>query len=83
MRPAGCEEGKRYPTLLNIHGGPYGQYGESFFDEFQVYCGAGYAVVFSNPRGSSGSPRSGRAPSAAPVRTATAGARWTTRTAWR
>ena len=55
MRPAGCEEGKRYPTLLNIHGGPYGQYGESFFDEFQVYCGAGYAVVFSNPRGSSGS----------------------------
>ena len=55
MRPAGYEEGKRYPTLLNIHGGPYGQYGESFFDEFQVYCGAGYAVVFSNPRGSSGS----------------------------
>ena len=55
MRPAGYEQGKRYPTLLNIHGGPYGQYGESFFDEFQVYCGAGYAVVFSNPRGSSGS----------------------------
>jgi dipeptidyl aminopeptidase/acylaminoacyl peptidase len=55
MRPAGYEEGKKYPTLLNIHGGPYGQYGEVFFDEFQVYCGAGYAVVFSNPRGSSGS----------------------------
>jgi dipeptidyl aminopeptidase/acylaminoacyl peptidase len=55
MRPAGSEEGKKYPTLLNIHGGPYGQYGEVFFDEFQVYCGAGYAVVFSNPRGSSGS----------------------------
>ena len=69
MRPAGCEQGKKYPTLLNIHGGPYGQYGESFFDEFQVYCGAGYAVVFSNPRGSSGidrgvgtrHPRPGRA----------------------
>ena len=55
MRPAGYEEGKKYPTLLNIHGGPYGQYGETFFDEFQVYCGAGYAVIFSNPRGSSGS----------------------------
>ena len=55
MRPAGYEEGKKYPTLLNIHGGPYAQYGETFFDEFQVYCGAGYAVVFSNPRGSSGS----------------------------
>ena len=54
MRPAGYEQGKKYPTLLNIHGGPYGQYGVGFFDEFQVYCGAGYAVVFSNPRGSSG-----------------------------
>jgi dipeptidyl aminopeptidase/acylaminoacyl peptidase len=55
MRPAGYEQGKKYPTLLNIHGGPYGQYGVGFFDEFQVYCGAGYAVVFGNPRGSSGS----------------------------
>ena len=54
MRPAGYEQGKKYPTLLNIHGGPYGQYGVGFFDEFQVYCGAGYAVVFGNPRGSSG-----------------------------
>jgi dipeptidyl aminopeptidase/acylaminoacyl peptidase len=54
MRPAGYEQGKKHPTLLNIHGGPYSQYGVGFFDEFQVYCGAGYAVVFSNPRGSSG-----------------------------
>ncbi len=55
MRPAGFEPGRKYPLLLTIHGGPYGQYDLSFFDEFQVYCGAGYAVVFSNPRGSSGS----------------------------
>ena len=54
MRPAGFEEGKRYPVLLNIHGGPFTQYGAGFFDEFQVYAGAGYAVVYSNPRGSSG-----------------------------
>ena len=54
VRPAGFEEGKRYPVLLNIHGGPQSQYSSSFFDEFQVYAGAGYAVVFSNPRGSSG-----------------------------
>ena len=54
MRPAGFEAGKQYPLLLNIHGGPFAQYGERFFDEFQVYCGAGYAVVYSNPRGSSG-----------------------------
>jgi len=54
MRPAGFEQGRKYPALLNIHGGPYGQYGVGFFDEFQVYAGGGYAVVFCNPRGSSG-----------------------------
>jgi dipeptidyl aminopeptidase/acylaminoacyl peptidase len=54
IRPAGFEEGKRYPMLLNVHGGPFTQYGNKFFDEFQVYAGAGYAVVYSNPRGSSG-----------------------------
>ncbi len=54
MKPAGFEAGRRYPTLLNIHGGPFTQYGNTFFDEFQVFCGAGYAVVFANPRGSSG-----------------------------
>ena len=52
--PAGLEEGKRYPLLLNIHGGPYTQYTTKFFDEFQVLAGAGYAVAFCNPRGSSG-----------------------------
>jgi dipeptidyl aminopeptidase/acylaminoacyl peptidase len=54
MKPAGFEEGRKYPLLLNIHGGPFSQYGNKFFDEFQVYAGAGYAVVYSNPRGSSG-----------------------------
>jgi dipeptidyl aminopeptidase/acylaminoacyl peptidase len=54
MRPAGFEAGTKYPTLLNIHGGPFTQYGNRFFDEFQVYTGAGYAVVYCNPRGSSG-----------------------------
>jgi dipeptidyl aminopeptidase/acylaminoacyl peptidase len=54
VRPAGFQEGERYPVLLNIHGGPFSQYTTKFFDENQVYAGAGYAVVFSNPRGSSG-----------------------------
>lgn len=54
LRPAGFEDGKRYPLLLNIHGGPFTQYAKKFFDEFQVYAGSGYAVVYSNPRGSSG-----------------------------
>ena len=44
----------KIPTLLNIHGGPASQYGWGFFDEFQVYAGAGYGVVACNPRGSSG-----------------------------
>lgn len=42
------------PLLLNIHGGPAAQYTWGFFDEFQVYVGAGYGVVGVNPRGSSG-----------------------------
>ena len=54
VRPDGFEQGKRYPVLLNVHGGPFTQYGTGFFDEFQVYAGAGYAVLFSNPRGGSG-----------------------------
>ena len=39
VRPPGFEEGKSYPTLLTIHGGPFSQYGTGFFDEVQVYCG--------------------------------------------
>jgi dipeptidyl aminopeptidase/acylaminoacyl peptidase len=54
MRPFGFAPGQRYPALLNIHGGPHTQYGHNFFDEFQVYAGAGYAVIYTNPRGSQG-----------------------------
>lgn len=54
MKPTSFEAGKQYPLVLNVHGGPFGQYGEPFFDEFQVYAAAGYGVVFCNPRGSSG-----------------------------
>jgi dipeptidyl aminopeptidase/acylaminoacyl peptidase len=43
-----------HPVLLMIHGGPFTQYGWGLFDEAQVYAGAGYAVVYGNPRGSSG-----------------------------
>jgi dipeptidyl aminopeptidase/acylaminoacyl peptidase len=43
-----------HPVLLMIHGGPFTQYGWTLFDEAQVYAGAGYAVVYTNPRGSSG-----------------------------
>ena len=41
-----------HPVLLNIHGGPFSQYGWDYFDEAQVYAEAGYAVLQCNPRGS-------------------------------
>ena len=43
-----------FPALLNIHGGPFTQYGYRVFDEFQMQLRAGFAVVCCNPRGSSG-----------------------------
>lgn len=43
-----------FPVLLQIHGGPFAQYGVHLFDETQVLTGAGYAVVYANPRGSAG-----------------------------
>ncbi len=54
MKPHGFEAGRRYPLLFNVHGGPHAQYGYPFFDEFQVQAGAGYAVLYTNPRGSQG-----------------------------
>ena len=54
MRPHGAHVERTRPALLNIHGGPHAQYAHAFFDEFQVYAGAGYAVIYTNPRGSQG-----------------------------
>jgi dipeptidyl aminopeptidase/acylaminoacyl peptidase len=54
LRPPDVAAGDRVPTILSIHGGPFSQYGNRFFDEFQVTVGAGYAVIYANPRGSSG-----------------------------
>src|SRR5699024_11804016 len=44
--------------IVNIHGGPFSQYTHSWFDETQVLTSAGFAVVYSNPRGSGGRTRS-------------------------
>ena len=54
VAPVGAEKGKRYPTILNVHGGPFTSYGNRFFDEFQLQAGSGFGVLFCNPRGSSG-----------------------------
>ena len=43
-----------YPTILYIHGGPHGWYGYQYGSDFQMLAGAGYAVLFVNPRGSAG-----------------------------
>ncbi len=54
VKPYNWEEGKKYPVILSVHGGPAGQYGVDWYHEFQVYAAKGYAVVFTNPRGSTG-----------------------------
>lgn len=54
MRPSDFDPAKRYPVLLNVHGGPFTQYGETFFDEAQMQATAGFVVLMSNPRGGSG-----------------------------
>jgi len=57
--PVGYEAGKKYPLILNIHGGPAGAFAESFIGRFSIYpiaafAARGYAVLRPNPRGSSG-----------------------------
>jgi dipeptidyl aminopeptidase/acylaminoacyl peptidase len=52
--PAIGASGSKHPTLLNIHGGPETQFGDTFFHEFQLYASQGYNVVFCDPAGSTG-----------------------------
>ncbi len=52
-KPAGFDANKRYPLILEIHGGPFAAYGPHFSTEVQLYAAAGYVVVYVNPRGSS------------------------------
>ncbi len=54
VKPLGWKEGVKYPMIVSIHGGPAGQYGVDWYNEFQVDAAKGYAVFFSNPRGSTG-----------------------------
>ena len=54
IRPALFEEGKKYPLLLWIHGGPWSMYSVAFNWEWQNFAARGYAVLYTNPRGSTG-----------------------------
>lgn len=52
--PPDYREGRRYPTILRLHGGPVSQFDFSFNSDAQLLAANGYVVVISNPRGSSG-----------------------------
>jgi len=57
MKPANYEAGKKYPLLLEIHGGPAAMWGPgetTMWHEYQFFCSRGYGVVYCNPRGSGG-----------------------------
>jgi dipeptidyl aminopeptidase/acylaminoacyl peptidase len=54
MPATGGAPGTKHPTILDIHGGPETQFGDTFFHEFQLYTSRGYNVVFSDPAGSTG-----------------------------
>jgi dipeptidyl aminopeptidase/acylaminoacyl peptidase len=52
LKPVDWTPGKKYPLILNIHGGPHTAYGYIFFHEMQWMAAKGYVVVYPNPRGS-------------------------------
>jgi dipeptidyl aminopeptidase/acylaminoacyl peptidase len=54
MKPYGYQPGHKYPLVLYIHGGPHSDYNEGWFDEFQSLAGGGFWILYTNPRGSSG-----------------------------
>jgi len=54
IKPHNFDPNKKYPAILNIHGGPQSQWQDSFRGDWQVYPGAGYVLAFANPHGSTG-----------------------------
>lgn len=54
VKPHGFDPSKRYPLILNVHGGPQSQWADAFRGDWQVYPGSGYIVAFPNPHGSTG-----------------------------
>ena len=54
LPPANRNDGQKYPAIVEIHGGPHAMYAYDFFHEMQAMAAKGYAVIFSNPRGSAG-----------------------------
>ena len=52
VKPPDFDPGRRYPLILEIHGGPISNYGDRFSAEMQLLAAAGYVVLYANPRGS-------------------------------
>jgi acylaminoacyl-peptidase len=52
VKPPGFDPSKKYPLVLEIHGGPFANYGVRYASEIQLYAAAGYVVLYTNPRGS-------------------------------
>ncbi len=52
VTPPNLDRTKKYPLILEIHGGPFAAYGPQFSTDYQLYAAAGYAVLYTNPRGS-------------------------------
>nr|MCR4805537.1 S9 family peptidase [Clostridia bacterium] len=54
IKPLGFDPAKKYPCILDVHGGPKTVYGPVFFHEMQYWAGKGYFVIYCNPQGSDG-----------------------------
>ncbi len=54
VKPPDFDPSKKYPVILNIHGGPHGMYNVGFDYAYQNYAANGYVVIYTNPRGSTG-----------------------------
>jgi dipeptidyl aminopeptidase/acylaminoacyl peptidase len=52
LKPPDFDPSKKYPLILEIHGGPHSAYGNTYTHEFQWMAAKGYVVLFTNPRGS-------------------------------
>lgn len=52
VKPPNYDPSKKYPLILEIHGGPFSSYGSVFSAEIQLYAAQGYLVLYTNPRGS-------------------------------
>ncbi len=50
--PPNFDPAQKYPLMLEIHGGPFANYGDRFAAEIQLYAAAGFVVLYTNPRGS-------------------------------